>query len=238
MNDILRRNRIVISLGGSLVVPNDGIDTQFLSEFNAFVRHMLEEDSNRQFFVIVGGGATARHYRDAGRDVVGHELPLDDLDWLGVHATRLNGHLIRTIFKDIAHPVMLNEYDVIRKASEPVVVGAGWKPGWSTDYCAVLTCENYQVDTMVNLSNVAQVYDRDPNKHEGATPIDRMNWEQLQRLVGDEWSPGLHAPFDPIAAKRASQLDLRVLIVKGGDFENLRKAIAGDSFHGTVIEGI
>jgi len=237
MNKILSRRRVVISLGGSLVVPNSGIDTQFLSEFDKFIREKLAEDPNFQFFIIVGGGATARHYRDAGRDVVGHELPLDDLDWLGVHATRLNGHLIRTIFKDIAHPVMLNEYDVIRKAEESVVVGAGWKPGWSTDYCAVLTCENYQVETMVNLSNVAQVYSKDPKENSDAEPIEKMKWHELQELVGEEWSPGLHAPFDPIASKRAAEIGLRVLIIKGGDFPNLDKAISGKEFFGTVIEG-
>ena len=66
--------KIVISLGGSLVIPNGGIDVNFLSDFNAFIRKQLKKDPTFHFFIVVGGGATARHYRDAGRDVVGHEL--------------------------------------------------------------------------------------------------------------------------------------------------------------------
>lgn len=234
MNSRTQRKRVVISLGGSLVVPDD-IDTQFLRQFDGYIRRKIEEDQTCQFFIIVGGGATARRYRDAGQAVVGHELPLDDMDWLGVHATRLNGHLIRTIFKDIAHPVMIDKYDVIYKATEPVVVGAGWKPGWSTDYDAVLTCENYHVDTMINLSNVAQVYSADPKQDPNARPIGKMKWPEMRALVGDTWEPGMHAPFDPVAAKLAEELGVKVLIVKGGDFENLDRAISGAEFFGTTI---
>jgi hypothetical protein len=45
----------------------------------------------------------------------GHHLPDEDLDWLGVHATRLNAHLFRTIFRDLAHPVILKEYSFVQK---------------------------------------------------------------------------------------------------------------------------
>src|SRR5258708_1767604 len=153
--------RIIISVGGSLIIPNGGIATKFLSRLNALIRNQLAHHPNRQFFLIIGGGATARHYIDAGRDVVGHELTLDDLDWLGIHATRMNAHLIRTIFQDIAHPHIIEHYDIIRKATEPVVVAAGWKPGWSTDYCGVLLSEDYGVKTLLNLSNITKLYDRD-----------------------------------------------------------------------------
>src|SRR3989344_4940734 len=136
-------DKIIISVGGSLVVPNGGVDTNFLSKFNAFIRKQLAKNKNRQFFLIIGGGTTARHYRDAGRTVLGHELTPDDLDWLGIHATKLNAHLVRTIFRDIAHPYILKHYEIIRKVSEPIVVAAGWKPGWSTDYDAILLCEDY-----------------------------------------------------------------------------------------------
>jgi uridylate kinase len=86
------------------------------------------------------------------------------LDWLGIHTTKLNAHLVRTIFRDIAHPYIIKHYEIIRKVTEPVVVAAGWKPGWSTDYDAIMLCEDYDVREVVNLSNVEQVYDKDPNE--------------------------------------------------------------------------
>ncbi len=228
-------DRIIISVGGSLIVPNGGIDTAFLSKFNSFVREKLAQNKSRQFFFVIGGGATARRYRDAGRDVVGHELPDDDLDWLGIHATRLNAHLVRTIFRDIAHPYIIEHYEIIRKVTESVVVASGWKPGWSTDYDAVLLCEDYNVKTVINMSNITQVYDKDPKKFPDAKPIDKITWPEYRALVGDEWTPGLNSPFDPVAAKHAEELGVKVVVL-GNDFENLDKYFSGETFLGTVIE--
>lgn len=230
------RKRIVISVGGSLIVPNGGIGVEFLKKLNTFIREKLAEDKTRQFFLVIGGGATARHYSKAGQDVIGHELTRDDLDYLGIHATKLNAHLIRTIFRDIAHPYIIKNYEIIRKAEEPVVVAAGWKPGWSTDYDAILLCQDYGVDTVVNLSNVTKVYDKDPNKFDDAKPIDKMSWKEFRAMIGDEWTPGMHAPFDPIAAKKAEALGVKVVIMSGHDLSNLEKYFKDEEFVGTTIE--
>lgn len=48
--------KIVISLGGSLIVPEDGIDIKFLINFNNFIRKQLVDYKNRQFFFVVGVG--------------------------------------------------------------------------------------------------------------------------------------------------------------------------------------
>lgn len=228
--------RIVISVGGSLIVPNGGINTKFLKKFNSFIREQLALNNKRQFFLVIGGGATARHYRDAGREVVGHELSPQDLDWLGIHATRLNAHLMRTIFRDIAHTNIIINYDIIQKASEPVVIAAGYRPGWSTDYCATLICEDYHAKTVINLSNIDKLYDKDPNKFPDAKPIDKTTWEDFQPLVGDVWIPGMNAPFDPIAAKKSRELGLKVVVMNGANLENLAKYFRGEEFVGTVIE--
>lgn len=230
-----RKEKIVISVGGSLIVPNGGIDTDFLTRFNNFIRARLAENKNRQFFLIVGGGSTTRHYQDAARGVIGNKLTNDDLDWLGIHATRLNAHLIRTIFRDIAHPYILKHYEIIRKVEEPVIVGSGWKPGWSTDFCAIMACQDYDVTTVINLSNINQIFDKDPNKYPDAKPIDEISWDDLRKLVGDKWTPGMHVPFDPIAAKKAQELGVKAIIVNGSDFGNLENYFNGKKFLGTVI---
>ena len=229
------QDKIIISVGGSLIVPNGGINIDFLSQFDRFIRKQLANHSDRQFFLVVGGGATARHYRDAGRSVVGHELTEEDQDWLGVHSTRLNAHLIRTIFQDIAHPTLIKNYNVIQKVSEQIGVAAGWKPGWSTDYCSVLLCSDYQVSKVINLSNISQVYDKDPNKFADAKPIEKMNWEQMRSLIGDDWKPGMHAPFDPVASKKAEELGITVAVLNGNDFTNLENYLENKPFTGTII---
>jgi len=229
-------SKIVMSIGGSLIVPGEGIDTQFLNNLNDFVRSELAKNKNRQFFLVAGGGHIARRYRDAGEEVLKHRLTIEDLDWLGIHATRLNAQLLRTIFRDIAHPHLIKHYEIIRKVEEPVVVAAGWKPGWSTDFDAVLLCEDYGMREVINLSNIEKVYDKDPNKHANAKAIDKISWKGFRKLVGDKWAPGMHAPFDPVAAQKAESLGVKVTVLSGHDFGNLKNYFNGKKFVGTVIE--
>lgn len=228
-------DKVVISLGGSLIVPSEGIDKKFLSEFNDFVRNELAANVARQFFLVAGGGQTARHYIDAAQDIIGHKLNRDDLDWLGIHSSRLNAHLVRTIFRDIAHPYIIKHYEIIRKVTEPVVVAAAWKPGWSTDYDAVLLCEDYGMTTVINLSNVDQVYDKDPRKFEDAKPLEKISWSEFRKMVGDEWIPGMSAPFDPIASQKAEELGVKVVVMNGKNLQNLDNYLKGKDFIGTTI---
>lgn len=230
------KERIIFSIGGSLVVPNGGISTDFLKKLNQFIRKQLTQDPHKQFFLVIGGGSLARNYRDAGRDVVGHELTVDDLDWIGIHATKLNAHLVRTIFRDIAHPYVLKHYEIIRKVKEQVIVAAGWKPGCSTDYDAILLCQDYNVKTVINLSNIKQVFDRDPSKFPNAHAYKKMSWDQLRKIVGDTWDPGMHAPFDPIAAKKAQEIGVQIVVMSGDNFENVENYLAGKEFVGTIVE--
>lgn len=224
---------IVISVGGSLIVPSEGINTEFLSQLSSFVRRYVKK--GRRFFLVAGGGATARRYIDGGKTIIG-DIPEEDLDWLGIHSTRLNAHLLRTIFSDIAHPRTIENY---RKRlinwREPVVIGAGWKPGWSTDYDAVVLARDYRAKLIINLSDIDWVYDKDPNQHKDAKPIKKMTWTQLLELIGTKWVPGFKAPFDPLAVKLANEIGVTAVITNGNDFSNLEKIIEGEEFKGTVI---
>lgn len=224
---------IILSLGGSLVVPNGGIDTGFLKKFNQFIRKQVKK--GRRFIIVVGGGKIARHYRDAGKSVVG-KISNEDLDWLAIHATRLNAHLLRTIFQDIAHPRIVENYDKkLKNWKEPIAIGAGWKPGWSTDYDAVILARDYKASVIINLSNIDWVYDKDPSKFKDAKPIKKTTWDYFETLVGDKWIPGINAPFDPIATQLAKKLGLTVIVTNGKSFSNLEKILEGEEFRGTII---
>jgi len=223
----------ILSLGGSLVVPNGGIDTQFLTEFNAFIRKQVSE-KKRRFFITVGGGTIMRKYRDAAMQVHG-EISNQDIDWLGIHATRLNAQLVRTIFIDIADPRIIKHYEIILKIDKPVAIAAGWKPGWSTDYCAVTLCQDYGVKHMINMSNVDKVYDKDPKQFPDAKPIDIMHWKEYRKISGDTWTPGLNLPFDPIASKLAEELGVTVKILNGKNLQNLAAALDDKPFVGSTI---
>lgn len=224
----MKKTKIVLSLGGSLVVPK-GVNAKFLKDFHALV---LKHAGKKQFFVIVGGGRTAREYQASARQMTG--LTRDDLDWLGIHSSRLNAHLIRTLFRKVAHPRVLNTPGLKESVKESVVVAGGWKPGWSTDYVAVQIAKSYGAKEVINLSNVETLFDKDPKKHKGAKPIYRINWKDFRKIVGNRWDPGLNLPFDPVASKLAQKLKMKVVLM-GGDLKNFEKYLRGESFKGTVV---
>ncbi len=227
-------NVFVLSLGGSLVVPNGGIDTHFLCDFNAFIRDQISS-KKRRFFITVGGGGTTRHYQKAASEVRGEQVDDIDLDWLGLHATRLNAQLIRTIFRDIADQRVIKHYEVILKIDKPVAIAAGWKPGWSTDYCAVTICQDYNIPSLINLTNIDHVYDSDPRKNSKAKALKDISWKKYRGMIGDRWVPGMNAPFDPVASKLAEDLEVTVKILDGKNLKNLASALDDKSFTGTTI---
>ncbi len=229
------KDTFVLSLGGSLVVPNGGIDTQFLSDFNKFIRNQVSA-KKRRFFIIVGGGQTTRQYQEAARVVKNQKIEDVDLDWLGIHATRLNAQLVRTIFQDIADPRVIKHYEIILKIEAPIAIAAGWKPGWSTDYCTITICQDYGIKSAINMTNIDQVYDKDPRKFSEAKPLIKSTWAAYRKIAGDKWIPGMNLPFDPIASKLADELDVTVKILNGKNLDNLAKALDGKSFVGTTIQ--
>ncbi|MDO8571948.1 MAG: UMP kinase [bacterium] len=229
-----RSNTFILSLGGSLLYPGDRIDIPFLTKFNTFIREQVSS-RKRRFFIVVGGGAIMRQYRDAARVVREGKIANEDLDWLGIHTTRLNAHMVRTILRDIADPRVIKHYEIILKIDQPVVIAAGWKPGWSTDYCAVTLCEDYGISSLLNLTNVDQVYDKDPNKFPDAKPLIAVTWKNYRAMTGDQWIPGMNLPFDPIASRLADEQRVVVKILNGKNLENVARALDDKPFTGTTI---
>jgi uridylate kinase len=228
------KNKIfIISLGGSLIAPPAGIDYEFLRSFRTLILSRLKK--GEKFFIVTGGGATARDYIRAADRVV--KTTDDDRDWLGIHATRLNAHLLRTLFRKVAHPAIIKDPSVRMRAGEKVIVAGGWKPGWSTDYVAAALARTYGVKTVINLSNIDYAYDKDPRKFKNANKIEHIDWRGFRKIVGSRWDPGANLPFDPVASRLAQKLGLKVVIVNGKNLSNLRNLLAGKKFRGTVIEG-
>jgi len=220
----------VISLGGSLVVPNE-INIKFLSLFKNIIEKKIKE--NKKFIIIVGGGKTARNYQNAAKALT--KVSNEDLDWLGIHATRINAHLLLTIFRKYAHFRIIKNPKEKINFKEKILVAAGWKPGFSTDYDAVLLAKTYGSDTIINLTNVGYVYDKDPNKFKSAKPFKEISWKDYLKLIEQKWIPGMSAPFDPIASKLAQKFKFKVVILNGKKIKNLKNYLENKKFTGTVI---
>ncbi len=224
---------VVMSVGGSLIVP-DAIDTHFLTSLKSLIEQQITVHK-RRFIIIAGGGRTARRYQDAAASV--SELDPEDLDWMGIHATRLNGHLLRTIFRDLAHPVMVTNPDEIMDIpkSTSLIIAAGYRPGASTDLRAVQIAVNVGAMKVMNLSNIDYVYTDDPRKNPDAQKIETVCWPEFIKLIPTEWNPGLSSPFDPVAARAAQSHGLEVTIINGERVEEIEKYLEGKAFIGTRI---
>ncbi len=223
----------VISLGGSIVAP-DSVDEVFLKEFLALIAEMLEQDESRRFIFVVGGGGPARNYQKAYRSICEKSLD-NEADWIGVMATRLNAQLIKAIMRDWCREDVVIDPTEADSFDGRVLVAAGWKPGFSSDYDAVLLAEKFHADKVINLSNINKVYTDDPKKNPGAKPIDAISWADFRAMVGDEWVPGKNVPFDPIASKHASTIGIKVICAAGKNLPNLKKILNDEAFEGTTI---
>lgn len=223
----------VVSLGGSIVAP-DAPDAGFIKSFAALARRWLGEDPARRLILVVGGGGPARAWQKAYREAV--ETPdCDAQDWIGIMATRLNAWLVRGLFLDLCPHDVVTDPTSVSVFGGRVLVASGWKPGFSTDFDAVMLAERFQADEVINLSNIAKVYTADPKADPSAKPIDAISWKDFRAMVGDEWIPGRNVPFDPVASRRAEELGLRVVCAAGKDLPNFQAILEGRPFFGTTI---
>ena len=227
----LNSNLTVISLGGSLVVP-DAIDASFLKKFKRIIQNEIRK--GRRFICIVGGGKIARRYQHAAREVT--KMSNEDLDWLGIHATRLNAHLLRTIFRANAYPKIITSTKKIKRTIHAsVIIASGFRPGASTDLCAVKLAKEFGAKTIMNLSNIDWVYSKDPRKFPKAKKFETMSWRQFRSLFGTRWDPGANVPFDPVASRWAAKWKMTVVVTNGTDLKNFQKILQKKKAKGTVI---
>ena len=110
------------------------------------------------------------------------KLTPQDLDWLGIHATRLNAQLLRNVFRGKVHQRVIKNPTEKIKASEKVIIAAGWKPGRSTDHIAVLLAKNLKAKTVINITNTDYVYDKDPSKFKDAKAVRCVCWKHFKKL--------------------------------------------------------
>jgi len=227
----MQHKTIVMSLGGSLIAPK-GVDVKFLKEFRKIILEFVKK-GNRAV-IVTGGGDTSRHYTNSAKKV-SPKVTSTDLDWIGIAATKINAELIRSIFGNLAYEQVIKNPSEKIKTNKKIIVGAGYLPGSSSDKDAVLLAQNFKAKTLINLSNISYVYDKDPNKYKDAKLFKQMKWNDFQKIVGYKWVPGAHVPFDPIATKLSHKLGLTLIIAKGSDLGNLKNILANKNIRGTVI---
>ncbi|MBI2623808.1 MAG: UMP kinase [Candidatus Liptonbacteria bacterium] len=221
---------IVISLGGSVAFP-DGINSRFLLEFRNVIEGFVKQ--GKKFVIVVGGGGICRVYQRAAAEIA--PITDDDKDWIGIYATRFNASLVRSIFGARAHPLLIQEPRKMKKLSHPVTFAGGWKPGWSTDFMATMLAADFGAKEVINIGKPRFVYDKNPDAHQGAKPFRELRWKEYRAQMPKKWTPGFHAPVDPVAAKFCEKHNMKMFVV-GANLKNLASLLKGEEFEGTIIQ--
>ena len=231
---------IVIALGGSLLSDDnlDKLETwkiDFIKLINSII------DLENKVFIVVGGGKLARKNISKAK-----EMGIKDkfeLDLIGIDATRKNAKSIIKLFTNFR---IINE-NVPKSIDEGLdsfnnfnlTIMGGTVPGHTTDTVAIKMAKVLKSKLVVIATNVSHVYTSDPRVDSNAIPLEKITLEELGSLsgVGKPIQPGSSFAVDPIGVGIAIENNLPLVILNGHDVENLRKAIYGENFKGTMVYG-
>jgi len=220
---------IVISIGGSVILSED-VDVSF---YNKLKTLLIKLSKNFKFYLVVGGGKTARTYIKFGRKLNFNE---DSLDEIGINVTKINAKLLANIL-EISNKKIPDTTDEAKELINPIVVMGGTTPGHSTDMVGAELAEKTNASKFIIATNVDGVYDKDPNQFKDAKQIKEISIKQLIDKYGTEWSTaGKNIVIDGPALVIIKRLNIPTFVLNGKKLDELEKAIKNKPFNGTIIK--
>jgi len=223
---------VVLSVGGSVLIGDDGPDTAYI---RALAKVLLGLSGRYRLYIVTGGGKVARQYIMAGRALGADESYLDEM---GIEVTRLNARLLITVLGERSNHAPAKNYEeaVHLGRTHSIVVMGGVSPGITTDAVSALLAERVRAVRLVNATSVAGAYTSDPRKDSSARMIPAMSHRELVALVsGAPHAAGPNNVFDPVGAQVLERSRIPLMIVDGRDLKNLRDAVEGRKFKGTLV---
>jgi uridylate kinase len=213
----------VISLGGSIFSKSD---ERYLLEFIERIKRV------EGYALVVGGGPMAREEISKLRKIGAKEYYLD---MMGIQATRLNATMVSLALGNLMEvPKSIDEAVRQMKLYQRVVMG-GTEPGHTTDAVSLLLAEALDRDTVVNVTNVDYLYDRDP-KLKGAKKIEKISYlSAIGMITSEKRGAGTNFPMDILSLNIARRSNIKVKIVSFRDPANVFRAIDDKRFKGTTV---
>lgn len=225
---------IVISLGGSLIIPNT-INVKFLEEF----RNVLIKNSRKHKFVVVcGGGSVARHYINGLENQ--HLIRKRYLQTtLGIHITRLNARFMTLFFRLHSNktiPKDMKDVEDYLKKYKIVFCGAlRYEKDQTSDSTSARLAQFFHCD-FINITDVNGVYDKNPKKFKKAKFIPHISHKDFLKMAQKiKFKPGQHFILDHTAAKLIYKYNIKTYVI-GSDIKNFDNLLNGKYFVGTIID--
>jgi uridylate kinase len=226
----MRKKVIVLSLGGSLIIPKD-ISVKFLREFRKVVRKNLK---NYKFVIVCGGGSIARKYISALRD----EKINDKMQSLsGIWTTRTNARFVSSFFNEEKEiPLKMETVKKYLKEQNIVFVGAlEYKPNQTSDATSAEIAHELKT-SFVNLTDIKGVFDKNPKKFKNAKFIPKIQGKDFYKMANKiKFKPGEHFVLGQTASKIIFKNKIPTYIM-GNNMKNLDNFLNSKKFVGTRIE--
>lgn len=221
--------KIIFALGGSVVHP-DNIDEEYVRKFANFAKELMKK---HRLGIVIGGGKLARRKIEEARKKGANQ---SECDYLGIDTSRYNASVVsQAMGLPPQIPESLKDARNIMEKKGIVIMG-GTEPGHSTDAVAVLLAEYANADMVLKATDVAGIYDKDPQKFKGAKMFKELPIGQLERMVvGLSQEAGKYELVDIVAVEILKRSKIKMIALDGHDLDNIGRAIDGKNFVGTVI---
>ncbi|MDV2482247.1 UMP kinase [Methanoculleus sp. Wushi-C6] len=222
--------KIVISLGGSVLVPS--LESNNISRYVSVLKKIAEKC---RIFVVVGGGGEARRYIQVARGLGAGEATADEL---GILVTRLNARLLIAGLEDAAYPRVAENYTEAREFAETgkIVVMGGITPAQTTDAVSAVLAESIGADLLINATSIDGIYSADPKKDVDAVRYEHLTPQELLDIITrSRLDAGANIVLDIVAGKVIERSGIPLLVLDGRDPENLYRAIVEGACTGTVV---
>ncbi|MBI2449873.1 UMP kinase [Candidatus Pacearchaeota archaeon] len=222
---------IVISLGGSILVPNE-INIKFLDEFKKFLK---KHEKRYKFIIITGGGSIARKYISALKD-----FPIKTQSMIGIAVTRLNARFLTYFLgKDTNDTIPQDMHQVksLLTKNNIVVCGALRYAEKETSDSTSAKLAHFLKAEFINMTNVPGLFTKDPRKFKDAKLIQKISWKKFHAIAKSlKYEAGQHFVLDQHGAEIIKKHKIKTYIINS-NIKNLENLIQGKKFTGTVIFG-
>ncbi len=224
---------IVISLGGSLIIPNE-VNVRLLEEFRKI---LLKNAKKCRFVVVCGGGQTARNYI---KGLENQEIKKKELlqSFLGISSTRLNARFMTYFFGKDANKGMPHDMEDVEhylRKNKIVFCGAlRYAKKQTSDSTAAKLAHHFNT-IFINLTNVFGLHDKNPKKFKTAKFIPEISHKDFLKMAKSQpFKPGQHSVLDQTAAKIIKKYGIKTYIL-GPDLKNLDNLLNRRHFVGSVV---
>ncbi len=189
----MKYKRVLLKLSGEQFAGSRdyGIDAEFVNNISHELKDLISE-TGVQLAIIVGGGNIMR-----GASVADHGVERATGDYMGMLATIINGMALVDTLEANGQPARLQTRLRVESVAEPyirrramrhlekgrivIVSGGTGNPFVTTDTAAVTTALELDCEVVLKATKVEGVYDKDPNKHEGAQKFDNVSYDEALR---------------------------------------------------------